>query len=246
MFKNQLPMGMGPNVLGNGNPLQMRISRIDDLLRTTEDLIGQMLDTHRILQSVAIELRSELSNNSNMNTCEQMPTMSSPVKQEEVFFEELNQPVKETDRVDWKKENLEREQRNLNLVVKQGWKKKQVPLDLSGIQKALKMYAGRCCWKVLRTMSDFDKKDLIIIRCDNFDSKDDLFTVRDRIRDEGVLLIEQDLTFVERKERFKMLQVATKLRAQGMKVIGEDRRIIVNGQPFTYVWGQGWERLPPD
>lgn len=144
--------------------------------------------------------------------------------------------------IDWKKEYEERKQCRQNLMIKEGWKKTNSSHE--DLEAVFQMWTGKSIkWTVLKRGKQKPGKALFNVRFERMEDREKVLNMRKEIAEEGYLFVGEELSHIERKERWTMLMMAERLRSEGKNVEFENRRICVDAEWWKYDWVDGWKRV---
>lgn len=144
--------------------------------------------------------------------------------------------------IDWQTEFAEREEYKLCLSVKEGWKKQNTSYE--ELEEYLKTWTGRAMkYTMLKKGRAKNGKNMFNVKFESPEDRKRLYDMRREIAEEGFLSVGETLALVERKERWRMLLMAERLKIEGREVEFENRRICVDGVWWKYYWMEGWRKL---
>ncbi|OXU20476.1 hypothetical protein TSAR_013729 [Trichomalopsis sarcophagae] len=186
------------------------------------------------LPSSTSSTRSYVVKNDENNRADRSPLPAE-------WWKQISTLKRADEHIDWKREYAERKQCKYNLMIKEGWKSSKASHE--ELEAIFQMWMGKIKWTVLKRFREKTGKALFNVKFDSLEDRQKVYDMRQEIGEEGYLLVGEDLSAIERKERWTMLMMSERLRTEGKIVVFENKRICVDDEWWTYDWMDGWTRI---
>lgn len=144
--------------------------------------------------------------------------------------------------VNWELEYADREWMKCNLMVREGWR--WCNSSHEDLEEKFRLWTGKAIqWTAVKYGRAKNGKIMMNVKFENEGDRTKVYEMRKELAEEGYLFVGEALSYVERKERWTMLQMSEKLKDEGRDVEFDNRKICVDGEWWKYCWTSGWKRV---
>ena len=232
--------------------LRERLSRLRMEIESLEKSKKENHSTNlSVKSSPLIEEMNEFSDTFSVNSRiakvasyvnKSIPVQAANAGQRQEWWQNADVSEELEELIDWQKEKAERVQFRMNLMVSEGWRRQNSSFE--ELQEALRAWTGRLMsWTVVKQgRAARTGKAMFNVKFGSEKDRNKIFAMRKEIAEEGILMVGEALTYVERKERWRMLMMVESLKWTN-QVEFENKRICVDGEWWKYVFAEGWRKL---